>query len=307
MPARTPTVVITTRNRKEELCRAIDSAITQTRSVEILVIDDGSTDGTSELLRSRYPSVRVERHASSAGLIVRRNEAARKATGDIIFSLDDDAVFSTPYVVEQTLKDFDADASIAAIAIPCIDVLQSDRLRQPLPDRQHVYVTSEYIGTAHAVRRDAFLRLGGYREILIHQGEERDFCLRLLEAGHFVRLGTADPIHHFESPKRDQRRQDQYGRRNDVLFAWQNSPLHLLPGHLLATTVNGLRFGMRCHRFGRMIMGLGKGYFDILRAAADRRPVSTRSYVLMRKLRQSGFLQIEVAAQHLRNLAEREQ
>ncbi len=235
------TVVITSRNRKDELARAIESALAQTIPAEIIVVDDGSTDGTAEFVKqTRFSTVRLEVREDSRGLIVRRNEAARIARGDVLFSIDDDATFSTRHVMEQTLEDLDVDQRIAAVAIPCVDVLKSDRPRQPLPDRDGVYVTSEYIGTAHAVLRDVFLSLGGYRELLVHQGEERDFCLRLLAAGHFVRLGTADPIHHFESPKRDLSRQDFFGRRNDVLYAWQNAPWRDLPIHLVGTTWNGV-------------------------------------------------------------------
>jgi hypothetical protein len=43
--------------------------------------------------------------------------------------------------------------------------------------------------------------------------------------GFFVRLGNSDPIIHNESPKRDFSRMDFYGRRNDVLFHWQNTPM----------------------------------------------------------------------------------
>jgi glycosyltransferase involved in cell wall biosynthesis len=294
------TVVITTRNRKEDLCRAIESALDQTEPCQILVVDDGSTDGTSDLLRSKYPTVRVLRHEASAGYIVRRNEAANQARGDFIFSLDDDAVFSTPHVIERSLADFEADSRIAAVAIPCIDVLQSDQLRQPLPDRRQVYVTSEYIGTAHAVRRDVFLRLGGYRDVLVHQGEERDFCLRLLEAGYFVRLGTADPIHHFESPKRDRRRQDRFGQRNNVLYAWQNAPLMSLPIHLIGTTGKTIWFGLKRGFPLRATQHVLIGYVDSVRHAHSRKPVSQRTWQLNRRLRRVGAMPLDEAARRLK-------
>lgn len=301
MAARTPsaTIVITTRNRKDDLSRAVESALSQTFPVEVLVIDDGSTDGTTERLRRLFPTVRVEQRSESAGLIVRRNEAARIASGDVIFSLDDDAVFTTPNVVEQTLADFKADARIAAVAIPCVDILKSELPRQPLPDRSSIYVASEYIGTAHAVRRDLFLNLGGYREMLVHQGEERDFCVRLLDAEYFVRLGTADPIHHFESPKRDLRRQDRFGQRNNILYAWQNAPAVYLPGHMLGTTLKTLRFGLRNGTPFRTAQHVAIGYIDSVRFASSRRPVSRRAWRLSRKLRRLGAMPLDVAASQL--------
>jgi hypothetical protein len=97
--------------------------------------------------------------------------------------LDDDAVFSSPFVVEQTLLDF-SHPRIGAVAIPYIEPHKANKEMQRAPTREDVWITASYIGTAHAVRRDVFLALGGYREHLVHQGEEGDFCLRMLAAEH---------------------------------------------------------------------------------------------------------------------------
>ncbi len=83
---------------------------------------------------------------------------------------------------------------------------------QSPPNTSGTWITDTFIGTAHALRRDIFLKLGGYRDHLVHQGEESDFCIRMLDAGYLVRLGRSDPINHWESPKRDLRRMDFYGR-----------------------------------------------------------------------------------------------
>ena len=45
-------------------------------------------------------------------------------------------------------------------------------------------VVASFIGFAHLLRRDVFLDLGGYQESFIYYGEEKDFCLRLLDAGY---------------------------------------------------------------------------------------------------------------------------
>jgi hypothetical protein len=99
----------------------------------------------------------------------------------VVFSLDDDAVFSSPFVLEQTLRDF-SHPRIGAVAIPYIEPHKANREMQRAPTREDVWITASYIGTAHAVRRDVFLALGGYREHLVHQGEEGDFCIRMLAA-----------------------------------------------------------------------------------------------------------------------------
>ena len=113
-------VIIATRNRKEELQIALSSALGQTVRPEVVVIDDGSTDGTAHNVRANFPSVRLERSETSQGYIVQRNRGAHLAKGRILFSIDDDAEFSTPRIVEQTLRDFD-DPRIGAVAIPYLE------------------------------------------------------------------------------------------------------------------------------------------------------------------------------------------
>jgi glycosyltransferase involved in cell wall biosynthesis len=279
------TVVITTKNRKGELRVALRSACGQTARPEVLVIDDGSTDGTSKMVQAEFPQALLHRREESKGYIVRRNEGVRLATGDVILSIDDDAEFSTSQVVEQTLLEF-GDPRIGAVAIPYIEPHKDNRLMQKAPDRERVWVTDRFIGTAHALRRDIFLKLGGYREHLVHQGEEGDYCIRLLNAGYFVRLGNADGIVHHESPKRDFRRMDYYGARNAILFVWQNVPWPAFPVHLAATTFNVLRLTFKPKRFLTRLRAIGAGYWDFWRTS--RQPVRYHIYRQWRSLQRVG-------------------
>ena len=283
------TVVITTKDRVELTLGAVASALGQRPRVEVLVVDDGSTDGTSAALLERHrDEVTLLRAERSAGYILRRNQGAAFAAADTIVSIDDDALFSAPDVVAGTLAEFD-DPRVGAVAIPYVNVNQDDVVRQRAPE-PGVWVVDSYIGTAHAIRRSLFLRLGGYRAQLVHQGEERDLCVRLLDRGYVVRLGTASPVHHLETPRRDVSRMDHYGRRNDVLFAWHNVPQPFLAGHLAATAARGVWFGLRVRRPARMVRGLADGFRSLGAERAQRAPVSARTYRLNRRLRRRGPL-----------------
>jgi GT2 family glycosyltransferase len=278
----TATVVVTTRNRREDLKTCLASIAAQTVPSEIIVVDDASDDGTSEMVRREFPSVRLIEHQSMQGYIRGRNEAARAACGDVIISLDDDAVFSSDRIVAETLACFD-DPRVAAVAIPYIDVNRDRIVRQSAPDRQAAYVAETFIGTAHALRRMVFLALGGYREELFHQGEESDFSLRLLAAGYVVRLGSGDPIHHFESPRRDFRRMDHYGPRNAILFAWQNVPMPALLAQIPATIAAVLTLTVKPSRLWVRIGGVLDGLAACLRF--ERAPVPASAYSMWRRLR----------------------
>ena len=290
-------VVIPTYNRKDMLGDAIRSAMAQSVPVEIIVLDDGSQDGTGEMVRSEFPDVRYENLGSGNGPSILRNRGIRMASCEICFPIDDDAIFTSPQTVEQTLIDFAEDKRVGAVGIPFINI-RKDPAKTVLQRSAGpgIQVCHAYVGCAHAVRRDVFLTVGGYREHFYYMGEEGDVCLRLLAAGYVTRLGTADPMHHFESPSRVHARADFYGRRNDVLYVWHNVPAPAVFPHMLGVTVNGVKFGFRCGRPWRMVKGLAAGYASIFTQRHGRRPVSKDIYKLSRELKQRGSMPlIEVA------------
>jgi GT2 family glycosyltransferase len=275
------TVVIATKNRKQDLLQAIKSSLGQTIKPEILVIDDGSSDGTAEMVAAEFPFVRFVRSEQSRGYIVQRNRGVQMASGDVIFSIDDDAIFMSEKTIQQTLLEFDH-PNIGAVAIPYTEPKKSVVVHQKSPSSDNIFITNDFIGTSHAIRKDVFVQLGGYREYLFHQGEEKDYCIRMLDAGYLVRLGNADLIHHMESDKRDFSRMDFYGCRNSILFAWLNVPWLMLPIHLAGTTIKCLLWSLESRRFRVRLKGVIAGYRDIFRYT--RQPVSIATYRTFRML-----------------------
>lgn len=86
-------VVIPTQNRIQLLCRAIEScseAADGRVTVEVLVVDDGSTDGTDSVVRERYPWVRLLTNATPNGRGRARNRGLDAARGVFVKFLDDD-------------------------------------------------------------------------------------------------------------------------------------------------------------------------------------------------------------------------
>ena len=87
-------VVIPTYNRRDTLARALDSVFAQTRTpFEVIVVDDGSNDGTSDWVREVYPEVRLLEQENQ-GVSAARNYGIREASGTWLAFLDsDDAWF----------------------------------------------------------------------------------------------------------------------------------------------------------------------------------------------------------------------
>ena len=95
-------VIIPTYNRAYCLSRAIDSVLAQSHPVEkICVIDDGSTDGTQQLLQSNYPQIHYIRQENK-GVSAARNEGIRKIKSQWIAFLDSDDEW-LPQKIEKQL------------------------------------------------------------------------------------------------------------------------------------------------------------------------------------------------------------
>jgi len=83
--------VVPTYNRGPYVCRAIDSILAQSlQPVEIIVVDDGSTDGTADLLRSRYGDRLTVISQANGGVSSARRTGLEAASGDWIAFLDSD-------------------------------------------------------------------------------------------------------------------------------------------------------------------------------------------------------------------------
>ncbi|AGB38753.1 glycosyltransferase family 2 protein [Natronococcus occultus] len=99
-------VVIPTYNRIDLLPKAIDSALRQTyNNLEIIVVDDCSTDGTRELLEERYESeIQYLRHEKNRGGSAARNTGIEAASGEYIAFLDSDDEWLPQKVEKQVAR-----------------------------------------------------------------------------------------------------------------------------------------------------------------------------------------------------------
>ncbi len=98
-------IIIPTYNRAAEVVEAIESALSQTYSpLEIIVVDDGSTDDTRERLEPYVAGKKITYiFKKNGGIASARNEGIKSATGDYILNLDSDDVL-LPEAVETKVK-----------------------------------------------------------------------------------------------------------------------------------------------------------------------------------------------------------
>jgi len=124
-------VVIPTWNRARLVSEAIESALAQLEgAVEVIVVDDGSTDGTSELLRERFGTqINLISRAERGGIGAARNLGAREASGDLLGFLDSDDLWLTGKL-EAELAVFAALPESEAVVSDCAIFFQEQPLAE---------------------------------------------------------------------------------------------------------------------------------------------------------------------------------
>jgi glycosyltransferase involved in cell wall biosynthesis len=199
-------VVVPTYNRAAVLPRAINSALGQSlRDLELIVVDDGSTDSTGELVDAvRDPRVHFIRLPTGAGVAGARNAGVRAARGDWVAFLDSDDEW-LPSRLEQQVVRFREDAGSAAAVGYCFVQQRDERTGRTVPARRGSPEGDVFpalltgwspLPSCLVVSRRALLAIRGWDENL-PAFEGHDLCLRLAEAGfHFVALRETLVIKH---------------------------------------------------------------------------------------------------------------
>jgi glycosyl transferase family 2 len=191
-------VVLPVRDGAAFLEQALESVLSQTlRELELIVIDDGSTDRTPEILAgaaARDRRVRVL-PCGSGGVVPALNEGCAAASAPFIARLDADDV-ALPERLEQQVAVLDAHPEVGLVggAYFAIDPAGVRRatFRPPTHDAALRARLAKYNVFAHpavAFRRDAFEQAGGYR---LAEAEDYDLWLRISE--HWQLAAVPEPV-----------------------------------------------------------------------------------------------------------------
>jgi glycosyltransferase involved in cell wall biosynthesis len=167
--------------------------------VEVLVVDDGSTDGTLGLARS-YP-FRVLALAHE-GLGAARNSGVAHATGEIVAFLDADAMCHPEWAYHLALSM--QEDHVAATGGPNLPVRGAGLVERAVSRAPggplHVLLTddsAEHVpGCNLAVRKDALEEVGGFDPIHTAAGDDVDVCWKLLDRGYHISFSAAAQVRH---------------------------------------------------------------------------------------------------------------
>lgn len=221
-------------NRRELLAETLESLARQTVPAEVTVADNASTDGSAEMVRERFPDVRLVSHPENLGFGRAIDLAMEAVDADVLVVLNNDLVCE-PEFVERAVAPFEraevgmvAGVLVQAAAPSLIDsagieldaTLRSWDYLWNRPVAELAPATPAPLGPcggAAAYRLAEMRRLGGFEDRLFAYWEDVDLAIRFREAGwdcalapdaraehrHGATLGATSPA---------QRRLDAFGR-----------------------------------------------------------------------------------------------
>jgi glycosyltransferase involved in cell wall biosynthesis len=191
-------VIIPTYNREATVLDAVQSALEQSYPcIEVIVVDDGSNDGTAKMLEGWSNRIKVL-HQPNAGPSAARNHGARHASGDVFAFLDSDDLW-LPDKIERQIALMDEFGKGMSCCV--CNSLIFNNLQQEPEDAFHIarlfpeteiaiwknpgeVLASRFLlfNQVAAIRRESFFKVGGYNS-RIRILEDHDLALRLAAAG----------------------------------------------------------------------------------------------------------------------------
>jgi GT2 family glycosyltransferase len=206
-------VVVPTHNRRIPVTRCIESILGSNYDhFEVVVVDDGSTDGTVNHLAELFPSITLIRLEQSHRVSAARNIGCKRAKGELVFFVDDDNVLHPDAITELVKAVFKNDKVGMAGPVMyylgdpervwCSGVSRNyltsiTRFSTSKPNGSTDCYETEDIPNAFMVRRSVISEVGYFDEETFAQHlEEADFCRRVSEKGYQVVMAPNATIWH---------------------------------------------------------------------------------------------------------------
>lgn len=184
-------IIIPCYNKGKYIKEAVKSAINQTyQNIEIICIDDASTDDSYETLKSlvdKYKNIILLKNDKNMGVIYSRNTAIDASTGEYILPLDGDDTIE-PIYVEEAVKILDKNRDIGVVYCNYKYFGKSCR-KIKLPEISKEYLLySSCISSCSMFRKKDFQDIGGYKECMKNGCEDWELWLTFYEKGYKFKL-----------------------------------------------------------------------------------------------------------------------
>ena len=225
-------VVMITHNRCAEVLRSLGYLIRLPEQPRIVLVDNGSTDGTADGVAQQFPHVEILDAGGNLGA-TGRTLGVRHVDSPYVALCDDDTWWE-PGGLRYAADLLDAHPHLAVVTARVLigpeereDPACQTLANSPLPHQAGMpgVPLLGFLAGASVVRRSAFLAAGGFEPRLRIGGEEELLAADLAAAGWWLCYVPDLVVHHYPSKQRDSFARRWHMVRNALWFAWLRRPL----------------------------------------------------------------------------------
>ena len=225
-------IVVITHQRRAEALDAVARLTALPEQPPVVLVDNGSADGTANAVRQKFPQVEVVALTRNEGAAGRNLGVERLHTPYVAFC--DDDTWWEPGSLTEAADVFDAHPRLGVVNARIVvepggrdDPIVAELRDSPVPGPDWLPgpALGSFLAGASVVRRQAFEAVGGFSSRLWLGGEEELLATDLLSAGWELCYLERLVVHHAASPARDATRRRRDGLRNTLWFTWLRRPV----------------------------------------------------------------------------------
>ncbi len=249
-------VIVVTYNRREYLKNCLNSILQQDYpSFDILVIDNNSSDGTVEMLKLEYPTLKTILLDKNFGCPGARNIGVLNSTGEILFFVDDDGLLERN-VLSIVAEEMASEEEIGALV--CAILENGHWLIRPTETEKKIRTYVHDFRGQGAIRRSVFEKVGLYPGDFYYGAEETDLAIRMIAAGYRIVFQPNALTHHFRVNNDFRKNQNLQKNYNYLSVVLKYSPVPLVYIWGAAKLLNLLCNGITGGDFGNFLKVLAK-------------------------------------------------
>jgi GT2 family glycosyltransferase len=248
-------IVIVNWNRKEDLEEALNSIYDNPyKNFEIIVVDNSSTDGSQEMVKTKFPDVKLIETPPNVGACKNFNVGMEEARGKIVVVMDNDALLEKNSV-RKVVEEFEADERLGAVSPKVFNyytkgldewVFEEDR--GEYEDKE--FYTYTFFGCAAAIRSEVLEKVGYYPEEYFFYNNEFALGAKIVNAGYKIKYCPSIVAYHKRSlVQRNPKMGAYYGVRNWYWYIWTYYPLKSALKHTVIHTVRQAGGAIKNKRF----------------------------------------------------------
>ena len=280
-------------NRKEDLSRTLSLIHKQTyEPKEILMVDNGSTDGSVELIQQSFPKVKIITLPENRG-VQGYNEGISSASGNILLLIDNDMDLLQEDSLEKIVNKFESNPKLGVVALQ-VRECSSNELSPNNPkywdekgNDSEGYLCSTFDGGGVAFRKEVLAQTGPYLPQFFVYHSEVDLSTRIWDAGYEIRYYPEIAVCHRESQvARNLARQTMYTARNYLWYVWIYYPRNMIAVETFDFLQRSFIQNLRMHKpIGSWFRGVVAAIWSWNNVKHLRKPVRRETLEWMQLLR----------------------